>query len=386
MCGAANQEAQGETREQVQAVLNQTAVSWEQLARWRREGILPPVYDLTPLAYRGSVVHYPAGTCAQINEIQRLLKEKNRIKDVAIRLWRDGYWVREDLWRSRLRNVAKLEPILRRFIRLKLSQDARDDLSPETFTDRLARRPSRDTILSRVFGRLLRTSNSSPAESSQPDLSVFYRVMADISQGQFAAFERPEDADLTDKDIVQRGLDFNHPDSNLINGMRMNHREVIEGALENVSQAFDHWSLVDAANAPACEIWTAYIDTRNILDIARDFYDATAWMWGEKSFGFRFAAWIARKANNSMLDGLTLIILLLRRIPGAMISSEEIAATANAARQAKYASDSIRELARSDARFTEVFSPKRIRLGFSDRVEMSRWQKEIESAKISMRR
>lgn len=378
MCGAAEELAFGETREQVQAVLGKIGASWEQLERWRAQGILPPV-DWAPQAYRGSTVRYPVGTCAQIEEIVRLLKEKKRTEYVAIRLWRAGYWVAERVWRPRLRAIAKWDLLFRRVVRMRLAREAKDELSSDTWTDRAARRPVRNLIISRVLGRLVGHNNGRAPEYT--GLSIFYRVMADISQGQFAGFEPADGNARTDKQVAEQALDLGYPDSHSILGNRMNHSEVIEDAFKNVSDAFELWSLADAARAPEAEIRAAAVDARHAFEMMTHFYEAAVWIWGDRAFGYRFAAWFTKKASDPLIDLVTLTFVLLRRVPGAMISSQEIARTAAAALELKMASEAMRHLANMDPRFADVFSPKRIRRAFSDRVEMSRWRGEIETAK-----
>jgi hypothetical protein len=46
-------------------------------------------------AFRGSLVRYPRGTCAQIRAAKALFNEKNRVEYVGLRLWREGFPVDE---------------------------------------------------------------------------------------------------------------------------------------------------------------------------------------------------------------------------------------------------------------------------------------------------
>jgi hypothetical protein len=47
----------------------------------------------------------------------------------------------------------------------------------------------------------------------------------------------------------------------------------------------------------------------------------------------RFIAWIARKAPDSVIDGMTLLMFRLRQVPGAILPSDEIAEMAENARK-----------------------------------------------------
>ena len=78
-------------------------MTMDQVRRWRREGLLPDVVQ-DQQAYRGSVVLYPKGTCAQIRAASALFKQKNRVDYVGLRLWRLGFPVDEKYWRPRLRS------------------------------------------------------------------------------------------------------------------------------------------------------------------------------------------------------------------------------------------------------------------------------------------
>ena len=54
-------------------------------------------------------------------------------------------------------------------------------------------------------------------------------------------------------------------------------------------------------------------------------YDAHKWIYGPGAFGLRFAAWLARKAPDALIDGLILGVLRLRAVPDAILPSEKIA-------------------------------------------------------------
>ena len=94
-----------ESQAEVDAVLAEAGLTMDQVRRWRREGLLPDVLQ-DQQAYRGSVVLYPKGTCAQIRAASALFKQKNRVDYVGVRLWRLGFPVDEKHWRPRLRKAG----------------------------------------------------------------------------------------------------------------------------------------------------------------------------------------------------------------------------------------------------------------------------------------
>ena len=108
MAASADQESEWESQADVDACLRETGVTRDQVNRWRWEGLLPKdVKQLRPDAYHGSHVRYPIGTCAQIRAAQVLFRKKNRRDYVGLRLWRCGFWVKEDYWRPRLRRFGR---------------------------------------------------------------------------------------------------------------------------------------------------------------------------------------------------------------------------------------------------------------------------------------
>ena len=127
-----------ETQAEVDACLAETGVTKDQVVRWRREGLLPKEIEQDS-DYRGSVVRYPKGTCAQIRAAADLFREKNRVAFVGLRLWRRGFSVDEKHWRPRLqksgRQLDRVLPLVMRLID-RFNRDAQS----ETFHDRAAAR------------------------------------------------------------------------------------------------------------------------------------------------------------------------------------------------------------------------------------------------------
>ena len=167
-----------EIQAEVDAVLAETGVTMDQIKRWRREGLLPEVVQ-DQLAYRGSTVLYPKGTCAQIRAASALFKQKNRVGYVGLRLWRFGFPVNETHWRPRLqrqgRILDRVFPLLMRLVE-KFDRDEQ----AETFYDYAAKRlePVDDVVLSRIKGRI-----------DSQEMPTVLRVIGDVGTGEFDGFE-----------------------------------------------------------------------------------------------------------------------------------------------------------------------------------------------------
>jgi hypothetical protein len=171
----------------------------DQVRRWRREGLLPEVVQ-DQLAYRGSVVLYPKGTCAQIRAVSALFKEKNRVDYVGLRLWRLGLPVDEKHWRPRLQKQGRMLdracPLL-----MRLVQRFDRDWQSETLYDYAAKRlePVEDVVLSRIKGRI-----------DFQEMPTVLRVIGDVGTGDFDEFETPiaGEEETTDRAFAIRALDL----------------------------------------------------------------------------------------------------------------------------------------------------------------------------------
>jgi hypothetical protein len=161
-----------ESQAEVDAVLAETGLTMDQVRRWRREGLLPEVVQ-DQQAYRGSVVLYPKGTCAQIRAASALFKQKNRADYVGVRLWRLGFPVDEKHWRPRLqrqgRTLDRAFPFL-----MRLAQRFDRNWQNETLYDYAAKRlESVDgVVLSRIKGRV-----------DSQDMPAVLHVIGDVVRG-----------------------------------------------------------------------------------------------------------------------------------------------------------------------------------------------------------
>jgi hypothetical protein len=259
----------------------------DQVRRWRREGLLPEVVQ-DQQAYRGSVVLYPKGTCAQIQAASVLFKQKNRVEYVGLRLWRQGFPVDERHRRPRLQRQARMLDRVIPFIMGLVHRFDREEKA-ESLYDHAARRlePTEDIILSRIKGR-----------SDFESLPTVLRVIGDVGTGEFDGFEAliAGEEQTSDKAFTIHGFDLTNAGAHSILGKKLNLIELLPSGLKNVSAAISMGNFEHVANAPAPEIARARDDAMNGLSIALSLYEANRWIYGDGAFGLRLAAWIALKA------------------------------------------------------------------------------------------
>jgi hypothetical protein len=362
--------ADRESQAEVDAVLAETGRTMDQVRRWRREGLLPDVFQ-DQQAHRGSVVLYPKGTCAQIRAASALFKQKNRVEYVGLRLWRQGFPVDERHWRPRLQRQGRM---LDRVIPLIMGLVQRFDREEkaETVYDYAARRlePPDDIILSRIKGR-----------SDSDSLPTVLRVIGDVGTGDFDGFEAliAGEEQTSDRAFTIRAFDLTNAGSHSILGKKLNLIELLPSGLKNVSAAISMGNFRLVANAPAEEIARARDDAMNGLAIARDLYEANSWIYGDGAFGLRLAAWIARKAPDVLVDTMTLLMFRLMEVPNAILPSDEIAEMAKQSRDACMASRRFEWLWRHDLRFSKILDPKRMKIAFADETALKRWRHELNA-------
>jgi hypothetical protein len=217
-------------------------------------------------------------------------------------------------------------------------------------------------------------------------MPILLRVFSEVGTGEFHGFEaqriRGDDGKVwrsPDETAVIGALDFANAQSHAVLGKRLNLIELLPSGLDHVSAAASMGNFERVADAPAAEIASARDDARNSLAIGLDLYEATRWIYGEGAFGLRFAAWIARKAPDALVDNMTLLMFRLRQVPDAILPSDKIAEMAKQARDAWIASKQLERLWRSDPPFSKILSPKRIRLAFADEIALKRWRCELDA-------
>lgn len=364
---------QFESQAEVDAVLAETGVTMGQVRRWRREGLLPDVVQ-NQQAYRGSLVLYPKGTCAQIRAANALFKQKNRVDYVGLRLWRLGFPVDDKYWRPRLRWMGQLLDRMLPVIRLLIARSDRDWRN-ETFYDRAARRLERvnDIVLSRIKRRV--------DVDCRP---TFLRVIGDIATTEFDGFESETSGQeqAIDKATTILALDLAASDKHAILGQKLNFVELLPTGLENVSAAFRLGRFEDIADMPAEAVAIARDDARNAATAGFYLYEANRWIYGDEAFGLRLHSWIARKAPDALVDAMMIVMFRLRQVPGAIHSSEVIKNMAETAYAAFLGSKQLEWHWRHDPRFTKLLDPKRIKQAFADPIALKRWRDEVKEASL----
>lgn len=361
-----------ESQAEIDACLAETGVSIEQVRRWRREGLLPDVLQL-PATYNGSAVLYPLGTCAQIRAAQKLFAVKSRVDYVGPHLWLQGFPVDERHWRPRLERFAKTAA---RVLPLLRWLTARYDGDPhnETFQDKAAQHFPNNIVLSRIKARL-----------NNEELAIFVRVINELTIGQFEQFDYPagNDSRSRDESITIKALDLGHSETYDIFGAKFRSIEAIPFLFGKIASELSEENFAQAARAPDAEIAQARDDTLNALAIGASLYEAMRWVYGDRAFGLRLVAWIARKAPVSVIFSLIPGMLLLRRIPSVILPSDDIKYLAEQAKLGFRLSKQVEYLWKNDPRFAEVFHPKRIKTAFSDRLRYKFFLEEIRAASMT---
>jgi hypothetical protein len=149
--------------------------------------------------------------------------------------------------------------------------------------------------------------------------------------------------------------------------------------LKNVSIAISLGHFAAIADAPAEEIAKARDNAKNGLLIGLYLHEANRWIYGDGAFGLRFIAWIARKAPEPVIDGMTLLMFRLRQVPGAILPSDKIAEMAENARKVRLYSKRLEWHRDNHPSFSKILHPKRIKLAFADEIALKQWQRELNA-------
>jgi hypothetical protein len=359
-----------ESQAEVDAVLAAIGVTMDQVRRWRRDGLLPDVVQ-DQHAYRGSVVLYPKGTCAQIQSASVLFERKNRVDYVGVRLWRLGFPVDEKHWRPRLqrqgRTLDRAFPLL-----MRLVQRFDRDWQRETLYDYAAKRvePVNGIVLSRIKGRI-----------DSQEMPTVLRVIGDVGTGEFDGFESSiaGEEHTSDEALTIRAFDLTKAGSDSILGKQPNLIELLPCGLKDVSAAISMGNFERVANAPAEEIARARDDAKNSLSIALHLYEANRWIYGDGAFGLRLAATVARKPPEVLVDSMILLMFRLREVPGAIRPSAEIAELAQQARKLWLYSKRHEWHWRHHPSFSKILDPKRIKSAFANEIALKEWQSQLNA-------
>jgi hypothetical protein len=301
-----------------------------------------------------------------------LFKQKNRVDYVGHRLWMHGFLIDDKFWRSRLKRLGgwidRIAVFLPRFIdRLDRSSDAAPTFS-ETAAIEIGKID--DPILSRIRGRV-----------SAERLPAFVSVIEEVGRGDFVGFGHvvADEEETSGRAAMIDALDLQPSGSDSIFGHKLNLVELLPTGLDNVSKAISMGHFAAIADAPHEEIAKARDDAKNGVLIGFYLYEANRWIYGDGGFGLRLLAWIARKAPDRVIDGMTLLMFRLRQVAGAILPSDEIAEIAKQAREVCLFSKRHEWHWHNDPRFSKILDPKRIKLAFADEIALKRWQRELNA-------
>jgi hypothetical protein len=377
-----------ETREDINAAARAKGLKEEpssfQLERWRNAHLLPPARQL-PDDYHGSHVEYPPGTARQTARLMELLGDKETFEHVGWELWWEGFEVGEEYWEPKLREAAasgdlgirKLKPLLA----LWRSGGGDED---ETAFDKLQRQIPARVLAPQITRRL-----------SAVEMAVFLRILAHVGGGKFSNFDdNPHEDELSDYEIAVSGLDMQNagkyekgppgksePKPDQVFRKDLNFIQVLPDVLRVMARTLRRNTLSDALKLPRVELLASRDDVRGALEIARDFYEATKWIYGNRAFGLRLAAWLSRSAA-SQRALLVLGFALLKRSDHPFLSSDQIANLAQKAATAKRDNLRLKEIANNDPRMAGLLTPKALRRAFSNLDEFERFRRRLIAARM----
>ncbi|HZZ23518.1 MAG TPA: hypothetical protein VFE60_13505 [Roseiarcus sp.] len=203
--------------------------------------------------------------------------------------------------------------------------------------------------------------------------------MEEVGRGNFVGFGHvvAGEEEISGQATTVDALDLQPSATDSILGQKLNLLRLLPTGLDNVSAAISMGHFAAVADAPAEEIAKARDDARNGVLMGFYLHEANRWIYGDGALGLRLLAWIARKAPDPMIDGMTLLMFRLRQVPNAMRPSDKIAEMAKQAREVCIASRKLEWLWLNDPRFSEILNPKRIKLAFADKIMLRLWQREL---------
>ncbi len=205
--------------------------------------------------------------------------------------------------------------------------------------------------------------------------------MEEVGRGDFVGFGHvvAGEEEISGRATTVDALDLQPSGRDSILGDKLNLPQLLPTGLDNMSKAISMGHFAAIADAPAEEIARARDDARNGVLIGFYLYEANRWIYGDGAFGLRLLAWIARKAPDPMIDGMTLLMFRLRQVPDAILPSDKIAEMAKQARDVYIRSKAHEWFWRNDPRFSEILDPKRIKSARADEIALNRWRRELDA-------
>ena len=377
-----------ETREDINGAVRAAELkepSGSQLERWRNARLLPSVRQL-PAAYHGSTVEYPPGTARQTARLIELLRDKETFEHAGWELWWEGFEVGKHYWEPKLEEAAEtgdraigmLKPLLALWRRGGGDED-------ETVFDKVQREIPATALAPQIARRL-----------NAGEMAAYLRILTQVAGGKFSKFDdEPHPKSLSEYEIVVSGLDMENagnyesgapgkskPKPDKVFGKDMNFVQVLPEVLRAMARTLRRNKLSDALKLPLDELFAARDDARGALAISRDFYEATKWIYGNRAFGMRLAAWLSRSpASQRAL--LVLGFALLKRSGYPFISSDQIEGLARQAATAKRDIARLRQIGQTDPRLAPLMRPKALRVAFSSAEGFEKFQRQLMAARMS---
>ncbi len=375
--------AHWETRESINAAARAKGLkepSLFQLERWRRVKLLPPVQP-----HHGSIVEYPPGTARQTARLMELLRDKETFEHVGWEIWWEGFEVGKNYWEPKLQEAAATVDLeiwmLKPILALWRSGGGDED---ETPFEKLQRQIPASVLAPQIARRL-----------SAVEMAAFLRILAHVGGGKFSKFDdNPHENELSEYEIAVSGLDIENagnyekgprgksePKPDKVFGKDMNFIQVLPDVFRAMARTLRRNTLSDALKLPPEELLAARDDVRGALGIARDFYEATKWIYGNRAFGLRLAAWLSRSAASQRALSV-LGFALLKRSGHPFLPSDQIANLARIAAAAKRDNLRHKEIAENDPRLAGLLTPKALRRAFSTSAEFERFRRQMIAARM----
>jgi len=221
-------------------------------------------------------------------------------------------------------------------------------------------------------------------------------VLTHVGAGEFSDFDDvPTPDELSEHEIVVSGLNMEKsgtyagspprgstPKPDQVFGLSMNFIQVLPIIFRDMAKALRQYSIADALNFPLDELLAARGDMRGALHIGEDFYEGTKWIYGNRAFGLRLAAWLSRVMGPPQRALLMLGFALLKRTDHPFLGPDQIAELVLQAQIAKRNSLRLKELAESDPRFAAVLNPKCIKSAFANQTALKHWRSELKAITI----
>jgi len=351
-------------------------VTDRQMERWREVKLLPSVIQ-EPLPGGGSTVWFDPSTGDMVIAIVQLQAEKNDLGWIGWQLWWRGRPIDEAHWRPALVATAeRLDPALD-LIRTRVTLENDDDHDSgldHTLADEAACAFKSNTLASRIL-------TSRIVGRTLDDLPIVLRVILEVAAGNEPAYDKDDNSD--DERLLVRAFDLRTSETATLAGRQFKFTQALSPMLGDIARAIRAETLACAAHALPSEIEAARDDLRRGMEVAQALYGSTKWLYGREAFGLRFADWLSRNADDSVLRAMLLLWVLLRRSGGDLLTSLEITDIHEKCLESARIFLTLKSMYESDLRFKYVLEPRRLKQALSADKLLPSFIMELESAQRS---